>query len=316
MCTPQLKAQAASLPGATSSNPSVGAGAPPMVDSMRRRILALAPIVGPQGLPPTVSAPATTALPPPGLVSAAPVEIGTFPSKGNQADTLSIVEVFRRQANVNSRPWSRESVGPGMGSIGDTPRAVDVVDHRSADVAAAQENVTKNPLAISSADPHLEGGYTKVTQDWGTPRGITDPLTHLPVRNAKGEILLWPSGINPIEIYNSGLNSKSSEALSAGPILFSQNAYWDFQRGGSQNGKINHPEFFDASNVVIGLYNAAAGVPLSVTLTEQNNYARFKSRYKPGTSMDKTYTYLPARDVRNTIIGYELANSIRKARAT
>ncbi|MEG3147276.1 hypothetical protein U1839_21700, partial [Sphingomonas sp. RT2P30] len=59
--------------------------------------------------------------------------------------------------------------------------------------------------------------------------------------------------------------------------------------------------------------------PLSaraLTLTEQNNYARFKSHYKAGTLMDKTYIYLPARNVRNTIIGYELAGNIRKARAT
>ncbi|MEG3143500.1 hypothetical protein U1839_02435 [Sphingomonas sp. RT2P30] len=193
-----------------------------MIDPMRRRILALAPIVGPQGL----------------AAAAAPaIGIGANPP---------------------------QAAGPAMGSIGETPSAIDVADHGVTNVASAQENVTKNPFALSDGGRHAEGGYTKITQDWGTPRGITDPLTRLPVRDARGEILRWPSGINPIEVYNSGLNSKSSEALAAGPVLFSQNAYWDFQRGGSQDGKINHPEFVDASTVVIGLYNAAAGVPLSV----------------------------------------------------
>lgn len=136
------------------------------------------------------------------------------------------------------------------------------------------------------------------------------------MKNANGGILLWPSGINPVDVYNSGITNRPAEALSAGQLLFAQNGYWDFQRGGSNDGNINHPEFVDASTVVIGLFNAAANVPLKVLLSEQNQYARFRSHYGPNVPMDKVYTHLPVRNVRNTIIGYQLATNIRKAHAT
>lgn len=49
MCTPQLKAQTAALQGAANSNPSAtsgAGGAPPMIDPLRRRVLAMAPFSG------------------------------------------------------------------------------------------------------------------------------------------------------------------------------------------------------------------------------------------------------------------------------
>lgn len=203
---------------------------------------------------------------------------------------------------------------PG-GQIDDVPAATDNFNRQTAR-GSLHEISTTDPLATASASAQAQGGYQKVSQDWGTPRGIIDPLTHLPVRNANGGILLWPSGINPVDVYNSGLSNQPSDAISAGPFLFSQNGYWDFQRGGSKDGKINHPEFVDASTVVIGLYNAAAKVPLEVLLNEQNQYAHFRSHYGRNVPMDKVYTHLPARNVRNTIIGYQLAANIRKAHAT
>jgi hypothetical protein len=156
------------------------------------------------------------------------------------------------------------------------------------------------------------GNYVEATQNWGAAVGVIDPLTHQPVYGASGGILKWPSGINVAAIYNSGLNVSASQAIAADPILFSQNGYWDFQR----EGGAFHPEFIDASTVAIGLYNAAAGVPLSTILTIENNYAASHSNYPAGTIMNSTYTHLPERNVQNTIIGYQLADHIRQASGT
>ncbi len=64
MCTPQLRAQNAALQGAANANPSIagtGGGGPPMIDPMRRRMLALSPVMATRGLVPNVSGPATGA---------------------------------------------------------------------------------------------------------------------------------------------------------------------------------------------------------------------------------------------------------------
>jgi hypothetical protein len=106
---------------------------------------------------------------------------------------------------------------------------------------------------------------------------------------------------------------RATDAIAGAQILFGHNGYWDFQRSGSRTGGINHPEFTPASTVVIGLYYAAAGVPIETTLFLENRYAAMYSKFARGKEMDKEYTHLPRKNVVNTRIGYQIADRIRRA---
>jgi hypothetical protein len=156
--------------------------------------------------------------------------------------------------------------------------------------------------------------FLPATKNWGNAIEVYDPLTHQLIYGATGLLLQWPSDISMTDIFYSGLNAGVADAIFADPIfLFGQNQYWDFQRAGSPDGSINHPEFIDASTVAIGIYNAAAGVTLSTILSIENAYAAAHSSYAPGTVMDSVYTHLPERNVQNTQIGYQIAAHIRQA---
>jgi hypothetical protein len=89
---------------------------------------------------------------------------------------------------------------------------------------------------------------------------------------------------------------------------FSRGGPWDAQRIGGAF----HAEFVDYATVAIGLYCAANGIAREQSLTIQNLIAR-TSHYRSGEEMDKTYIYLPARNVRNTDLGYSLYQSGRIA---
>jgi len=91
-------------------------------------------------------------------------------------------------------------------------------------------------------------------------------------------------------------------------IQFRQGGALDAQR---VNGVVVD-QYVDYATVGIGLYSAAAGVPLEQTLATENTYAALvHSRYIHGEEMDDTYTFLPKRNVGNTKIGYDLYNSGR-----
>lgn len=62
----------------------------------------------------------------------------------------------------------------------------------------------------------------------------------------------------------------------------------------------------DYATVAIGIYAAAAGLSPDEILTAQNLYARLRSRYRNDKLMDSVYTYLPATNVSNTYLGYDL----------
>jgi hypothetical protein len=95
----------------------------------------------------------------------------------------------------------------------------------------------------------------------------------------------------------------------AGLLNFGQGQPWDIQRVGSD--RLPTPAFIDYATVGIGLYGAAAGIPVGEILSYQNTYAGLFSRFAPNTVYDSTYTNLPARNVFNTNRGYELYNSGR-----
>jgi len=67
---------------------------------------------------------------------------------------------------------------------------------------------------------------------------------------------------------------------------------------------------FDYATVGIGLYGAAAGIPVDEILTYQNAYAAGRSDFKKAR-MDPIYTNLAERNVFNTKLGYQLYQSGR-----
>ena len=86
----------------------------------------------------------------------------------------------------------------------------------------------------------------------------------------------------------------------------------DLQRVGP--GKKINTDFIDFSTVAIGLYGAAAGIPLNVLLTMQDVYAASHSKF--GTAeRDGTYTHLREDNVWNTRPGYDLFASGRIKRS-
>jgi hypothetical protein len=88
---------------------------------------------------------------------------------------------------------------------------------------------------------------------------------------------------------------------------FGQGAIWDAQR--IQGQAVG--EYRDYATIAIGLFAAAAGLPIQIALQIQNVYASGNSNFDPSEQMDEVYTALPKRNVRNTEIGYELYNSGR-----
>lgn len=89
---------------------------------------------------------------------------------------------------------------------------------------------------------------------------------------------------------------------------FRQHGAWDMQRIGG----VFNPKYVDYATVSIGIYSAAAGMSEEQALTVQNAYARVVSRYPAGTVMDENYSYLPARNVENTRIGFRYYGEIQK----
>ena len=86
---------------------------------------------------------------------------------------------------------------------------------------------------------------------------------------------------------------------------FRQNGAWDAERYHGQYVD----DYSDYATMAIGLYMAAAGVPLQLSLASQAAYAVMNSNHEGPKHW--FYTSLPLRNVRNTEIGYELYQSGR-----
>ena len=69
-------------------------------------------------------------------------------------------------------------------------------------------------------------------------------------------------------------------------------------------------DFTDFSTVAIGLYGAAAGIPLNVLLGIQDLYAAGHSKFG-SAKMDDTFPHLPEANVWDTKLGYDLFSSGR-----
>jgi hypothetical protein len=83
---------------------------------------------------------------------------------------------------------------------------------------------------------------------------------------------------------------------------------WDAQRVDG----IPVRQYRDYATVAIGLYGAAAAIPLDEMLTQENEYACLRSRFRFDLEeRDPVYSCLPKRNVENTKLGYRLYESGR-----
>jgi hypothetical protein len=141
-----------------------------------------------------------------------------------------------------------------------------------------------------------------------------------PITDAKGNPLLRPADLPPEMFVNEGLASNFKEKFAAAQqngldaqlqvvaelvaqlAKFGHGGPWDAQRVQGQFVD----EYRDYATIAIGVYMAAAGVPIETTLSIENAYARLFSSFSPDDPKDDVYSSLPKRNVRNTQIGYEL----------
>jgi RHS repeat-associated protein len=136
------------------------------------------------------------------------------------------------------------------------------------------------------------------------------------VLNSDGKPMLRPSDVDPHFFIDAGTAAGAAGSFSDFPGVdsrvglanFGQGAAWDVQRVGSD--RLPTRDFIDYATVGIGLYGAAAGIPANEILTYENTYAGWRSSFG-GVTMDSTYTNLPARNVFNTNLGYQLYQSGR-----
>ena len=142
--------------------------------------------------------------------------------------------------------------------------------------------------------------------------------TDNPVYDKKGHVIEIPPGEDPHFFIDQGLLDRmrrggvpnEDELRAMARILmslmkFRQGGPWDSQRIKG----VPIPQFVDYATVALGLYGAAAGIPIQTLFIIQDYYAWFKSQYPEGTVYDETYTHLPERNVGNTELGYELYKS-------
>jgi hypothetical protein len=142
-----------------------------------------------------------------------------------------------------------------------------------------------------------------------------------PITDAQGNPLLRPADKPPEMFVREGLATRDAffgmtrsgaDALAAAMFIvrasqFAQGGSWDAQR---VNGQFVD-EYRDYATIAIGLYMAAAEIPIQIALLVEDIYARRHSTFGPDEPKDAIYRDLPTRNVRNTEIGYELYRSGR-----
>jgi len=166
----------------------------------------------------------------------------------------------------------------------------------------------------------------------GVPAALTPEATApVPFVDDKGQgyLNVWgspiqrPTGLDPHFFVDQGLKDRQAEEalLSSGgdegalaALGYKTAALANFRRGGPWDAQrlagTVHPEFVDYSTVAIGLYAAANGMTREEILEVEDLVAR-RSHFQGNPEMDKTYTHLPVRNIKNTDLGYWLYQSGR-----
>lgn len=192
---------------------------------------------------------------------------------------------------------------------------------RPKDEVAAADNSTSSPRP--NARPRLSARDIPANNP-KHPVPLVDSRGNA-INDAQGNPLLRPADLPPEMFVNEGLafNFKEKFAaaqqngldaqllviadLAAQLAKFGHGGSWDAQRVQGQFVE----DYRDYATIAIGLYMAAAGVPIDMALWIENEYARWRSNFDPDEQKDSVYTSLSTRNVRNTQIGYELYQSGR-----
>ncbi len=176
--------------------------------------------------------------------------------------------------------------------------ATQLLDSAGHPVLDATGSVAQLPVALSP--------------EFFVQRGHTDgPLYASAIQGWDAANFLSTAPADPETMAAQGIASLTAKAaveasLIASPIVnFGQGRVWDAQRYDGTH----FASFVSGASILIGIYGAAAGIPESMMQGIQNDYAFLHSRFAPGTVMDSTYRYLPATNVENVHIGYELVTS-------
>ncbi len=176
------------------------------------------------------------------------------------------------------------------------------------------------PADVGAADAPAAHPADTATQPTNTAVPLVDNRGNV-VRDSSGGPVMRPSGYGPEFFADQGrldaaiqqvLLATGQVEVEAGFVLsqlrnFRQSGAWDMQRPGGHFDA----RFVDYATIAIGIYAAAAKIPLQEILGIQDLYASQFSHFDPTAEMDPNYTHLRAINVENTKLGYELYNSGR-----
>lgn len=138
-----------------------------------------------------------------------------------------------------------------------------------------------------------------------------------PVLTQSGQPMMRPSDVDPTGVMLVGDGYRLGVLSSPGGIdeinsysalaFFKIGGPWDWQRVGPD--RVFVQEFRDFASVQIGMYAAAANIPMENVLAISDWYASKFSTFRPGTVYNKVYTHLPDLNVYNERLGYDLVKS-------
>lgn len=144
-----------------------------------------------------------------------------------------------------------------------------------------------------------------ITDERKKPVSVLDDHGHQ-VLGEDGKPMWRPKDLYPNFFVDKGLAADGAGQIVEDLAQFRQGQPWDAQR---VHG-VAVRQYRNYATVAIGLYGAAAKIPVDHLLAIQNEYAWWESRFSR-EEMDDTYRFLPKRNVANTRLGYELYESGR-----
>ena len=184
---------------------------------------------------------------------------------------LDDIQAAQGQSTLGAVMSPEQMADAGLGgSVGDGDAPVSAA---TSDIGTLEKPITPDVLKAQSA-----------------PKGPPpDPAGY--ARDGEMARDLWSDSHDP-----DGNTGIAGLAYTAGQEL-------QFHRGGTMDAQA-HGGLPADGNYDFGVYNAAAGIPLSTTLDLANTYAKNFSKYPSGTKMDPTYKFTPAVNVQNIAQGH------------
>jgi hypothetical protein len=231
--------------------------------------------------------------------------------------------------NRDGGQWTSGNDGDGGASraLPTSPPATPQVRYAALDTGTQSDGIESAPTSqLITADAGSGAATNKISAHDIPADSPKHPVQLLdssgqPIVDAQGKPLLRPDDKPPEMFVHEGLATKDMfdhmmlrgdvrrawDMFYARASQFAHGGPWDAQRIDGQFVE----EYRDYATIAIGLYMAAAGVPLAIALAIEAGYAYDRSKFDRNEPMDWIYRDLPVRNVRNTEIGYELYRSGR-----